>query len=240
MTQTTTLPRLHRRGQCTLYGPTMLEAFIQGVKSDAANFPPFCKTQRHSIIRDHSIAAGVSILLRCRRPAAVFRAVISVVVNSVETMAWRWARSHVLKKCLERQPPFANDNPSPAITIESWVMSIVASLKHSGPHAILWRVVQAVRLVGAPITRSAGAVSQISSSDGLLHAASTTAQPEHGLPAVSGVRMKDGPATKQQASQVYESVAVLGRITRSHTSLLFRFGWIGPAGSHNLLAAVSL
>ncbi len=136
----------------------------------------------------------VLVLLRACRPAAVCLVVWAVVVDAIEGMLIRWARSHVGEERFEGAfPTLANcDAASTVETIRDVARSTAPAL-HAAPRLVLARVFHAVarmvrsgsssfvasrQLFGsqAPAAQ-ASAVSQRAAVDVLLATADTSAAP---------------------------------------------------------------
>lgn len=87
------------------------------------------------------------LLSRCG-PSTIVRFVVAVIVDSVQAVRGRWARSHVGKEINERRPTIAHADSSSTIVRVSW-MSRCASRVHVYPRQILisvWRQFRKSRL----------------------------------------------------------------------------------------------
>lgn len=80
----------------------------------------------------------VSLLLTSSRPPAIFRAIVSIVIKSINGVQRTWTSAHILEKVFKRvHPSIANSNAPSSImhpSIKSW---ICASFSHLAPSFIL-------------------------------------------------------------------------------------------------------
>lgn len=110
--------------------------------------------------RYKSAVANMPILglLRLRCPATVFLAIVSIVVNAVDTVCWRGARPHVSQESLKGRTPFAADgNPSAAIPAVTRGLGVLAPVDHQPPDFVFASLTKAVsfsttRLAATPPT----------------------------------------------------------------------------------------
>lgn len=72
----------------------------QGIQADIDQTRPLCQRMRFSLIRQHYVSAFIVALLNNSRPSAIFRAVIAVIVSSIQCMCRCGAISHILQKAL--------------------------------------------------------------------------------------------------------------------------------------------
>jgi hypothetical protein len=85
-----------------------------------------------------------SLLFGCR-PAAIFWAVGTVVVDAVNTVLRTWLRPHVSKKVCKTIPSFADGNPASPVVPPLGSSRIMASLPHRFPRSIFRRPVRTMR-----------------------------------------------------------------------------------------------
>lgn len=96
------------------------------------------------------VAFIVALLLYCC-PAAVFRSVVSVAVDSVNRVLRARSRSHVFIKGDNRIfPPLANSDSPSSVAWVIWSRLFVAPAVHGLPCVIFWRISQSVA-VTSPI-----------------------------------------------------------------------------------------
>ncbi len=75
-----------------------------------------------------------SLHMHCS-PTAVFRFVISIVVDSVDRISLRWSATHVCKKVFECLPPFANRNPSASVSMKLMIVGVATPIFHPRPYS---------------------------------------------------------------------------------------------------------
>lgn len=92
----------------------------------------FRQACRHASDADNSAGSSVSRLIFHCFPLAVIRFVVAVVIYSFNGMI-RWARTHIVKKCLERIPSFTNPDTSASVIFPRNRSGVVASLTHCAP-----------------------------------------------------------------------------------------------------------
>lgn len=226
-------------GQRSLNGPSMFKTIAQYSLAHTDLVCPIRAAHGCAIERQYAIVAAVASLLFRGCPSAVGRLVVAVVVDSVKCMLRGWSRPHISEEVVKSQPSFANGDSSPTVTVVIWGAGVLTSSKHTAPRLVFWRpftgLPVAVSCGSAPATAFTATAFQKCSSNRLHYSTFTAAEPSR-VVVCNRVKRKNRPATKLLSSQVYEARTAAGRMPRSHSSLLSRFGWIGPARSHNLLA----
>ena len=133
-----------RPAECFLNAPSPVEPCVYGEGSNAKVFSPFRDCHGFSIVGKTCHVPLVSGLRDNRSPAAVFGAVVSIVINAVNRVMLAWSRPHIFVKGEEVVPSFANSNPSAAIVFVLMVIGIVAAPFHVSPVIVLRRIAQAV------------------------------------------------------------------------------------------------
>lgn len=99
------------------------------VRPNACLSLPILGNHPDAIEFDPAIGSPVSVLLRPRRPLAVLRSVVAVVVDSFHRMAW-WARSHIVKEVGKAgSPSLTNLDSTPSVIVEVLVRSQIATLE---------------------------------------------------------------------------------------------------------------
>lgn len=140
---------MSRRRQRALDRPTDIEASGQAVLAQTDSGSPVAQAQRLAVIRQQSSAPRIAKLNRTRNPAAILWRVWAIVVDAVESMARRWARSDIRQKGGEIVPPTLTDHDASlsvvlAIRIR-WAGT--AALLHQLPCAVLDRICAAVAVL---------------------------------------------------------------------------------------------
>lgn len=131
-----------RRGEGTLHGPAAIDqSVVEHSVWDPEATHPVADDQALAAKLDPNVASCVSGLLFPRRPAAVARLVVAVVVReAIEAMSRRRARPHVSQERLERvAPAVANADAPSAVALEVWPTRIGASRSHARPRLVLRR-----------------------------------------------------------------------------------------------------
>ena len=83
-----------------------------------------------------NIVALVSRLLMWRSPSAVFGAVPSIVVNSVQREPLFEGGRHICVKCGDAMPAITNRNPSATIVGKFFVRRVFAAFQHMKPGCV--------------------------------------------------------------------------------------------------------
>ena len=102
--------------------------------------PVFCG-HGASVQGKGDIPAIVAELFSAKRPAAIIRRIISIVVNTIQRVFRRWRIPHVSHERGKGSPPFsAHLNPSASIVMVAGVVRVFAALHHASP-AMVKRVI---------------------------------------------------------------------------------------------------
>lgn len=78
----------------------------------------------------------IGLLLVPCSPSAIFRSVISIIVNTVNRMFICRTWPHVGNKVVEQEPSFANGNPSTSVMLKEFYIRISAASLHCTPSKI--------------------------------------------------------------------------------------------------------
>lgn len=113
------------------------------VRSHSRNtkiFTPFRDTKTDAIYRYNAIEPCVSRLNAGQVPLAIIRFVISIIIDSIDRMNFRWSQSHVSKKGIKTVAPLvAYRDAASAISIIFGIVRIVATKLHLRPRLIFRR-----------------------------------------------------------------------------------------------------
>ena len=186
--------------------------------TEIPNIPPvFVGDVTHdsalALNRNPTVVSFVDGLLMPRRPSAIFGFVMPVIVNALNGMFPRWARTHVSKKNTEiHHPRFAHANPSTSVAR----ITSAASRLYSTPAYVLWRVmcvgracasVLALRFAGSFFMQTAAALrvtgSEIRSVYNFFPTAIAKAFPQMHL-SVFGMPPNNQQPVKALSLQVYQ------------------------------------
>jgi len=229
------LPRRTGRGRERLLdGPAVpVKASEQGVVGHPRLVCPFGQAHGSAIVCQQAVSAGVAGLLQLCCPPAVARFIVAVVVDPVDAVCGRRARSHVGKEVLKRHPLVTHLNSALPISVIAAIVDVKAPFEYSVPRIMFRSPSLAVPCASTLRALCAASGSEACSIDGFLGPAPTTAQPD-GVPRlfVTRVKPKDGPKPEGAPGQVFEVVRVPSRIGLVHQkNLRNRFGrWKGPGG----------
>lgn len=99
------------------------------------NFASVSKQKFFAAKSNISVRPSIVCLLSSRSPSAIFFAVISVVINSVKSIAF-WPSPHICKKVFKIFPPLAVRDPSSSVVRPFRAVLVIASALHSGPNPV--------------------------------------------------------------------------------------------------------
>ncbi len=92
----------------------------------------------HSTNRKDSISSCVSALMIRRSPLNVLQFVITQIVDALNRPS-RFAFANILNKTWEAMPLFTNSNTSTAVIFKTFVLRVIAALKHRAPNVVDFR-----------------------------------------------------------------------------------------------------
>jgi len=93
------------------------------------------------------VIASVIRLLFSRRPSAIARLVIAIIIDAIQGMCRTWTRSHVLRKISKLHPLRTHANATPTVVYVGAVSGLGAAPHHSGPYEVLARKLRRHRRV---------------------------------------------------------------------------------------------
>lgn len=111
------------------------------VSVDSKKFGPFGYTSGVAVVKENPIGACVSRLLLTCCPSHVAWFIMSVIVDTVDAVGWRWPASNIGQeraKPISAAPAIVNANAPSAVAMKMLVFGITASLNHRKPCGILW------------------------------------------------------------------------------------------------------
>lgn len=112
----------------------MRNPIIENLGIDASFNRPISDTKALTVMFKNNVSARVSALLFCRRPLAVARLVVAVIVYAVYLQAFFIARLHIGYEIIHIEPTLADLYAATAITIISMVGWFRASADHHAPN----------------------------------------------------------------------------------------------------------
>jgi hypothetical protein len=134
---TTLALRQDRLRHGAFHGPTALEPVVDDGTSAMKFTTPLGHGLGASIPSDQPVASRVCGLLLAGGPSAVARTVGAVVVNAVQGVVRRGARTHVAQERGKVGPLWADDDATAAVTGPTAGARILASCVHSLPSHVL-------------------------------------------------------------------------------------------------------
>lgn len=124
---------------------------IDVVVVEMKTFAPFRERPSFAVIGHEDGTSRVPGLFREAGPTTVSRFIASIVVDAINGVLRRWARSHVCEEVLERrQPPGAHLNAASAISLVARVVAVTAAFLHCLPDSIFAGPGRAVGLQALP------------------------------------------------------------------------------------------
>lgn len=125
---------------CFAYRPSAHDSISQNVVTDTMAFGHIHHAERFSLVGKLMIASAIVRLLIRGGPSAIFRIIISIVVDAVKGVTSSWLVPHVLHKALKsghsilsRYPSAANGYSPSSIISKLRNVFIATSGKHRGP-----------------------------------------------------------------------------------------------------------
>lgn len=195
-------------------GNSFLVTAVQGPVVDPDPARPLGKGEALAVMRHIDADAPIRMLDMWKRPAAVLRRVIAIVVDAVNGVFAAWARSHVSKEVFKRSPALADRNAARLVVAEVLAVRVRGAIKDAGPNTVLGGFAHAVRALGSAVslckllfadaaTGRREAAFKVLRPRGFLAAAVASAYP-HGaaLRIVEGRAMQCGEKAEALASQV--------------------------------------
>ena len=105
-----------------------------GATVKTESFSPFTTRESFSAKGYELVGPSIFTVLFTCCPPAIFRSVVSIVVDAVNLMRARWLFAHIFNKRLERvSPRFANGYTSLPIVFKTWVFGVIASCYYGVP-----------------------------------------------------------------------------------------------------------
>lgn len=99
---------------------------------DSSNSRPFGYCMTYSIALHFNIFASVIRLFFWKSPSAIFRLIVTIIVNSINAVFGSGRLSHIGKEVIKHMPAFANCNPSASvipIALRFWIFASVQNCK---------------------------------------------------------------------------------------------------------------
>ena len=126
--------------KCALHWPSAMKAMTKPIVGHIVFTSPFNRCLRAALEGESQIVSSIQVLNVQRHPPHVARFVMAIVVNAVDRMCRRVARSDILKECLKGvQPSIAYSDSASSVIRERAVMRVDATLFHSIPRFVFGR-----------------------------------------------------------------------------------------------------
>lgn len=126
-------------GEGTMHAPPPRQSGLEGSPTDTERLRPLRKRACLALPGDDAAPSRVALLFLSRGPAAILRRVGAVVVDSIQGVLSRWARSHVAKELTEVVSPLiAHRDATATVAREVRHLRVVATVSHRAPDPKLW------------------------------------------------------------------------------------------------------
>jgi len=188
--------------------PFGTKAHVYSAAWNSCLFRPFGNRHGFSVMFNNFISRVVSILGYLSCPPAIFGAVVSVIVDSVQRVRCSWSMPHVSNEILKGLPSVAYTNASAAISCVSMVFWSSAPVVHVNPCSMLRRFSVSVSNCATSLARLSDTfflcISELATFANKLCSAVAATKPEL-LMLVSGWRFtlaNNQPLSKTLASQI--------------------------------------
>lgn len=112
---------LQRFSKCIFNAPTLnIEPRPDSTRVNASSFGPRCDRLGFSSKCKKSASSPVSGLFSSCCPLAIGRLVISLIIDALNTVFWRWSWPHVGHEVFKTSPPATNFDPTATIVFEGY------------------------------------------------------------------------------------------------------------------------
>lgn len=133
----------HCKRQGLLYRKSTVYSIDRSLIVDPTAPNPFNETFCFSVDCEYKISPSILSLFSACCPSAIFRTVISIIVDSIYGKTVRFF-SHVLKKIHVFTPSFANRYTTTSVIGIIFTLWIIATIPHGQPYMVLFCVSVAV------------------------------------------------------------------------------------------------
>jgi hypothetical protein len=202
-----------RFGQCLLRLPSLLESVADGFGVNAGRISPLCKRHGLAKCRDLAVISAIVVLFLLCCPSAVFRAIVSIVVNAIDAMRFRWPGAHVGIKRIKRFAPlFANLDATAAVVVPVLIGLLLAPVPHAAPYGPFSadRVFSGHAMTGTArddllSSKTAAACAFPIAQSGAIHIGNRSAIASTGPLSADAASVKNGPAPETFGRDIDES-----------------------------------
>lgn len=216
-----------RSSQCSLQRPSSREAIAKRISPKTEPVGPLSKAHRLTVKSQQSASSSIPGLRLSGSPPAIVLVIVAFVVDPINRMLRRRARSHVLIERRERiSPSLADSDSASAVVDELLSLWVVTPLNHVGPRIVFGALVHAVTLARATRAFLGAMAIKRGPKNNPLVSAFTPAQPSGLIARCQSSERENRPFSKHLTRQVDDAIWNGVRIGIAHqTNLLHRFGW---------------
>lgn len=135
------MPDIHRCCESLLDTPSSADSGIKDTALDSYFNCPILEDHGFACMRYDHITPSVSGLFGFCGPYAIFRRIISIIVDPVYRVICRWSFSHIFEKVLKAtwaKPSPTNINIATTIILVRTISWIRATLSHCIPYTMFW------------------------------------------------------------------------------------------------------
>lgn len=193
--------------QCCFNVPAGEKSFGDRALMNACYASPLCLGFCLPSEREQAIRPRVAHLCDTRHPAAIFFAIVRIVINAIKRVSV-WAITHIVMKVLKLTPSLTYFHASTTVVGIGLVRWICASLKHCKPRDKERRSTHTVSditrrdfLVRATSAFYGDAIAKVAAA-AFLNCTTCTAASPHGLSATIGSAFKHRPISKSDKRKI--------------------------------------
>lgn len=132
-----------------VHRPPICHQIVNGVEVESATPTTFSRGQFFSINEEPTTNGTILCLLGSRNPAAVFRAIVAIIVFTFKGKSGRWALPHIsqeIQKPIRTKPSVAHFYAASAVCSVGGISRIITTSFCGTPRRVFWSTTQAVRL----------------------------------------------------------------------------------------------
>ena len=127
--------------------PSDMDTSIVNAFANTEAPTPLCNRASFAIDGNEMIVTAVVRLFIVINPSAIIRFVITRIVDALNRVTWRRLWPHIGVKSIELLPAFTNPNAAASVKRILTSIRVLASLFHSAPGIVFWRIAFPMRFV---------------------------------------------------------------------------------------------
>lgn len=209
----------HGCSQRLFQAPAQMQTALQCLVAGIEIACPVRDALGLAVKSQYHVCSHVARLLSLRCPSAVVGFVVSVVVDAFNRVFRARSWPHIVNKISYRvSPAIAHSNTTGAVPMIASVPANVAPFDHSVPYMVRWVAGESMNGLSAYTALRAVASTQVARCNNTIASALTPTQPLSVVPALSGI-LKNGPATEDLSSDVFDAGRNDDRIRVSHVTV---------------------